>query len=421
MFPLSSSARSGLSLASACFIMTSIGSGYAISAWNAQLKAHLGMDQRQIATVSSSLSFGLYWAIIPGFFFDRYGVRRTIVVGTILLPLLYACLSGLTAAKAAPMLLAVMLGFIGLSSQFAGIVCLGANEGLYGERNRGKVLGLLLSCFSAGGAVFSFVYKTFFNDHVAEYFSFMSLEGLIVCGLGVIFLANKAKDEHEYDALPDAHGHAVDNITGWALTKDSRFWHLFIAVLVGVGTGLFVMANLAFIYESAGGTADRVAPYVSLFSIGNLCGRLIVGYLSDKYLRVLPRAAFLAIGIAMTIVSEVLFLVTPVGWFVVPVALGGVAEGFLFPTYTVLTRELFGSRYFGENFGAITLANAIGFPLVLGPLASHLYHRQATHNPLTGADQCIGSSCFLGIFTIAMGLNCVGIYCAYQLVKAARR
>ncbi|KDO18083.1 hypothetical protein SPRG_16411 [Saprolegnia parasitica CBS 223.65] len=383
--------RAGLSLAAGCLIMTSIGAGYAISAWNAQLKAYLQMDQSQIAF--------------------------TIVVGTILLPLLYALLSMLTAAKSSPLALALALGCIGLSSQFAGIVSLGANEGLYGERHRGLVLGLLLSCFSAGGAVFSLLYKTFFNDHVAAYFSFMSAETLLVCGLGVLLLLPHDDEvaKHEYAAID-----ADVNVTGWALTKDVRFWYLFFAVLIGVGSGLFVMANLAFLLESAGGAPDAVAPYVSLFSLCNLVGRLVVGHLSDTYLATWTRASFLGLGLAMTMLGQVLFVLAPLGWFFVPVAVGGIAEGFLFPTYTVLTRELFGAKYFGENFGAMTLANAIGFPLLLGPLSSRLYRIASALDPTSGAEVCVGRHCFFWLFAIAFGLNGLGLYCAYKLHLATR-
>ncbi|OQS04343.1 Major Facilitator Superfamily (MFS) [Thraustotheca clavata] len=408
-----------LSLVAGALIMTSIGSCYAISAWNAELKAELGMDQSQIAFVSSSLSFGLYWAIIPGALYDRYGGKFSIIAGTILIPSLYAILSSLTKIQATPIWLAIVLGFVGLSGQFSGIVCLGSNEGLFGENNRGKVLGLLFSCFSGGGAVFSFIFKTFFSDNVAGYFTFLSIEALIVCGFGVFFLAQKTKDVHDYKSLPSSRDHIViEDVGGWNLTKEIRFWYLFIAVMFGVGSGLLVMTNMAFIYESAGGMIKDVSWFVSTFSMCNLFGRLAVGYLSDHYLPILPRAAFLGIGIALTMVSEVLFLTMPMEYFVIPVALGGIAEGFLLPTYTVLTRELFGSLYFGKNFGAMTLANAVGYPLILGPLSSMLYKNHTHVNPDTGVERCIGSSCFFDIFLISIGLNAVGLYCSWKLSHA---
>ncbi|RHY82618.1 hypothetical protein DYB26_008769 [Aphanomyces astaci] len=98
----------------------------------------------------------------------------------------------------------------------------------------------------------------------------------------------------------------------------------------------------------------------------------------------------------------------------VSVAAAGIAEGCLFPTYSVLTRELFGAAHFGKKFGYMTFANAIGFPLILGPLASALYHVTATTSP-SGVEICQGHSCFNPTFLICAALNAVSLCGSVQL------
>ncbi|KDO17839.1 hypothetical protein SPRG_21778 [Saprolegnia parasitica CBS 223.65] len=232
-----------------------------------------------------------------------------------------------------------------------------------------------------------------------------SLNTLLVCGLGVLLLLPHDDEgaKHDYAAI-----HADADVTGWALTKDVRFWYLFFAVLIGVGSGLFVMANLAFLLESAAARRTPSRPT----SLSSRCATSWAGSRSG-----ISRTR---LGLAMTMLGQLLFVLAPLGWFFVPVAVGGIAEGFLFPTYTVLTRELFGAKYFGENFGAMTLANAIGFPLLLGPLSSRLYRIASALDPTSGAEVCVGRHCFFWLFAIAFGLNGLGLYCAYKLHLAMR-
>ncbi|RHZ31222.1 hypothetical protein DYB37_006116 [Aphanomyces astaci] len=422
--------RARLSLAVSSCLMLCVGSSYAISAWNSQLKELLSLDQSQITTVNSSLSFGLYLALLPGIFYDLYGARATTAVAGVLMPILflsaYAQSSTTASSSNGPpsvALLAITFGLIGLLSQFAGIACITANEGNFGAAHRGKVLGFLFSCFSAGGAVFAYIYRTYFDQRVADYFMFMAGLTVVVCALGAVFIhANPTKttshppSSESESLLPTTKPSSSSSasITGFTLLRDSRFWYLFVPTMIGVGSGLLVNANLAFIVQARLGSPALVPTLVSVFSICNVGGRVTIGWVSDASVGILSRGHFLSGGLALMAAAHLSFLWGSLDSLYVSVAAAGIAEGCLFPTYSVLTRELFGAAHFGKNFGYMTLANAIGFPLILGPLASALYHVTATSSP-SGVEICQGPSCFNPTFLICAALNAVSLCGSVQL------
>ncbi|CAK4798645.1 unnamed protein product [Aphanomyces euteiches] len=311
--------------------------------------------------------------------------------------------------------LAVVFGFIGVSHAFPTIAAISSLEGLYGKAHRGKVLGILSASFSGGGAVFAVVYHRWFDHQVSAYFTFLAYAFFAVCLLGAIII--KPTVHPKETDLPSTQPDEVtplqanDDITLLPLLRTARFWYLFVSVLVGVGAPLFVMNNLSFLVESNHGDMSQVSTLVLLFSLVNLLGRFVMGAVSDAFVSTIPRSRFLSGGIIFVGVTQLLFILVPVAYIVVPVVLTGFAEGCIFGLIPVLTRELFGARHFGKNQGLLAFANAVGFPLILGPLSSALYRLQLT----PGTEKCFGSSCFMPMFFITATLSVIAWICAKQL------
>ncbi|CAK4135064.1 unnamed protein product [Aphanomyces euteiches] len=311
--------------------------------------------------------------------------------------------------------LAVVFGFIGVSHAFPTIAAISSLEGLYGKAHRGKVLGILSASFSGGGAVFAVVYHRWFDHQVSAYFTFLAYAFFAVCLLGAIII--KPTVHPKETDLPSTQPDEVtplqanSDITLLPLLRTARFWYLFVSVLVGVGAPLFVMNNLSFLVESNHGDMSQVSTLVLLFSLVNLLGRFVMGAVSDAFVSTIPRSRFLSGGIIFVGVTQLLFILVPVAYIVVPVVLTGFAEGCIFGLIPVLTRELFGARHFGKNQGLLAFANAVGFPLILGPLSSALYRLQLT----PGTEKCFGSSCFMPMFFITATLSVIAWICAKQL------
>ncbi|GAB9469297.1 Major facilitator superfamily [Globisporangium polare] len=431
------------SLLAGVVVMIGVGSLYAISAWNAQLKDLLHYSQAGIATVSSMAMLGSYLSYVPGIIFDRLGPYKSIVIaGAGLLGIHWLMSTALTEypATLSPLVMGFALILVGQLSAFCIFASIVPNEGIFGEAHRGKVMALLTSSYSCGGAVFAFVYHRGFNNNVSGYFMFLGVFLMVVCVFGwLAFQRNKSqrRDSEVVDAnagtvLTGDRAHAMqedNDVTGMVLLTDARFWLLFVAILITIGACLFVMSNVSFIVESLGGPMEQVPLMVASFSMSNTAARLVTGAVSDHFVHRYPRALFAGISVVMTATTLVMFLVIPAGALIVPVTMAGISEGVMFGTFPVIIREAFGLKHFGKNYGLISFANCIGYPFIFSPLSSFFYERSASASVATMTDEgthamsgkCLGAQCFRPVFLLAVALCAVALFCCVKLLRLQNR
>ncbi|KAL4173801.1 hypothetical protein KRP22_005748 [Phytophthora ramorum] len=438
------------SVVAGLLLMGCVGSNHSISVWNAQLRALLGFSEADISLVCSMASFGAYFSVSPGFVFDRIGAHQSVLLGGLLLAGLYVGLyAGLMAFPEAmtPLGVGVAFAVLGQATNFGVFAALGPNEDLYGPENRGKIMALEFAAFSAGGALFAEVYKHFFDGQVPKYFRFMGCLMLAVFLLAWATLYRPGREDAAHVVVVAPPIHAMDefmppdmsvqkarrgldleengkliptvqlDITGREILADSRFWLLFATVFILVGSSLFIMANIAFIVESLGGPMEQISTMVALFSVGNCCGRVAAGIISDSVLDRCPRIYFVSLASILVCAIHTLFLVIPRAFLVVPITLAGIADGVMFASFPVLTRETFGARHFGKNFGLISVANALGFPLFYSPIGSFVYSLSA--EPVNGVQKCISEECFRPVFLLVVVLSMVSLVASLKF--AARQ
>ncbi|RLN83978.1 hypothetical protein BBJ28_00009466 [Nothophytophthora sp. Chile5] len=434
------------SLLAGVLLMLGVGSIYALSAWNAQLKALLHLSQAGISTVSAMTMLGSYLSYFPGVLFDRLGPYTSVLLsGGALLIVHCAMFAALQYApqSVSPVAIGSALLVVGLLSAFCIFASIVPNEALFGDANRGKVMAALTSAYSCGGAFFAFVFHAgFHGNDVPGYFLFVGGYLLAAClfgwcvfdrPIGTETKTNEKKRSRSIEFVSGNIGVALDgavedmgvenceNLTGMLLLADPRFWLLFLPVMIVIGAGLLVMSNVAFIVESLHGPMEQVPLMVALFSIVNTVGRLATGTISDHLLMRYPRAYFAAASALLTAMTQVVFLTVPANWLLLPVAMAGFSEGVMFGSFPVIIREEFGLLHFGKNYGLVSLANCIGYPLFFSPLASYLYQRSATIRDNDGVEKCFGAQCFGPVFVVAIVLSAVALGCCIELARLQRQ
>ncbi|TDH66804.1 hypothetical protein CCR75_002171 [Bremia lactucae] len=438
--------RRSCSLVAGMLLMLGVGSTYALSAWNAQLKMLLHFTQAGISTVSSMTMLGTYMSYLPGVIFDRLGPSTSLLLsGNIMLLIYLVLFTTLQFAPewTSPLSIGCAMMLFGLLSSFCVFSSIVANESLWGASNRGKVMAALMSAYSCGGAFFTFVFhEGFDSSDVPGYFLFVGIYLFVVCVFAWYVFPRPIYGEEEMSTRERSksveiglcrsetevreHVYATlncekpDDITGVVLLMDMRFWMLFIPVMIVVGVGLFVMSNVSFIVESLGGQIQQIPLMVALFSVANTLGRLLAGTISDIYRLRYPRAYFAGISTLLTAVTQMAFLFVPPNWLVLPVALAGFSEGVMFGTFPVIIREEFGLHNFGKNFGLLSIANCVGYPLFFGPLASYMYQHSAGVRVVDGVEKCFGAQCFAHIFVVAIVLSALSLACCAQLAQIQR-
>ena len=211
---------------------------------------------------------------------------------------------------------------------------------------------------------------------------------------------------------------------------------VFVGVVV-VGSGTFFATNCAQIISSSGASTELVPTTITLFSSGNLLGRLLCNIPSDTMVRHgWPRPLFLVALAAGAAVAQVALLFAarlPAEseeqsmLLQFGAGLCGLAFGAIWPHFVVLSSELFGSTHLSSNYMFFDgTAGAIGTLLLANALPSLIYQAASK-----GSLDCEGPFCFgpthaiiAGLCTAAAGAAgamAVRSVALYRQISAAQR
>ena len=205
-----------------------------------------------------------------------------------------------------------------------------------------------------------------------------------------------------------------------AMVRTAEAWLLVFCGAVILGSGNVLATNMAQILESSGGAATLLPTLVTLFSTGNLLGRLLCNVPSDAMVRRgWPRPLFVGAIAALAAAAHLALLAAALvgtanrgtnvftSWLEhnavertirIQSALlqtgalaGGLAFGAMWPHFVVLASELFGSKHLATNYMFFDgLCGAVGTMLLANALPSAVY----THAAGAGRRDCHGPMCF---------------------------
>ena len=213
--------------------------------------------------------------------------------------------------------------------------------------------------------------------------------------------------------------------------KDHRFvetiatldaWLFVFTGVVVVGSGTVIATNISQIIESAGASGGLLPTCVTLFSTGNLLGRLLCMVPSDAFVRHgLPRPLFVALIAALAALAHGAFyaasaLMEPSSSFQAAALVGGagasgLAFGAQWPHFMVVTSELFGSKHLPTNYMFVDgMSGAFGTMLLANVIPSRIYAAASD-----GANDCQGPECFAPTHLIISALCISASVCAATL------
>ena len=302
------------------------------------------------------------------------------------------------------------------------------NVGNWSSRHRGKIIGLLQAPYQIGPVLMSVIYYSFFANNQEVNVEKEDLSGFFACMAGILgfftVLALILTREYEYietdedrehlnlmetdsrEAKPSDESEETNqkqNYTSfWTGMKHLNIQFMFWAQAVTPVAGLIMLTtitpmlnsfgyiNLSYAYTTSG-------PFVVLIS------KIIITYISDKYIHKISRMTFsliLSIGSAICLFFAIFYgdnLVVITIAYLVSITAGEISFGMI---PTALT-ERFDNSIFGMIFtlGCLiaSLTNAF-----MQPVAGHLYDI----NTVDG--QCYGLHCFQMVFVFQFCLQVVG-------------
>ena len=185
---------------------------------------------------------------------------------------------------------------------------------------------------------------------------------VIVCGLAQLLV--NPPPGYVAGPKPAAGGAAKPaaavNATPGEILRQPTFWLLWVIYFIGAGAGLMVIGSISGMAKKSMGELAFLA--VAIMAIGNAGGRILAGILSDRIGRrwtlclVLGlQAVLMFLAIPITGAKEIAGVI-----IVLLAALIGANYGAnlaLFPSYT---KDLWGLKSFGMNYGVVFTAWGVG-------------------------------------------------------------
>ena len=185
---------------------------------------------------------------------------------------------------------------------------------------------------------------------------------IIVCGLSQL-LRNPAPG-YVASAKPAAPGAAAKPVavgsTPGQILRSPGFYLLWVLYFIGAGAGLMVIGSVSGMAKKSMGEAAFIA--VAVMAIGNAAGRIVAGILSDKIGRrwtlmivLLLQAALMFVAIPVTGTQGLLPIV-----IVLVASLIGFNYGANLSLFPSFTKDLWGLKSFGINYGVLFTAWGVG-------------------------------------------------------------
>jgi predicted MFS family arabinose efflux permease len=317
----------------------------------------------------------LLWGVLS----DRWGARRVVVAGGLLLGL------GLVVASRITALWQLHVAFGGVVGVAAGAFYapLTTTATRWFTANRGLAVALV----SAGTGLGTFVVAPLTRWLISAYdwrlamLLLGDLIWLVIIPLGLLVR----------DAPGDSGGAADTNVPLPEIWRSSQFW------LIAVTHFACCIAHSGPIFHMVTHAMDRgvqsmtAATILGVSGLASLAGRVVSGLAADRWGAKPTLIAML--GLQAPAIFLYLFTGSAAGFYGLAI-LFGASYGGVMPMYALLTREYFGARAMGTAYGAIFMLQAIG--MGLGAYAGGwFYDHLGTYGWLFGTGTAVATTAIL--------------------------
>ncbi len=310
--------------------------------------------------------------ILAGRLQDKYGPRKVALMGGVTVAVGYI-LGGLLSGTSFWAML-FFIGVIGGIGIGLGYVCPIAACMKWFPDKAGLVTGLAVAGFGAGAFFFVKLAGSWGNlvatTGIHNTFLVFGVIFLVACIIGALLLSDppegyKPAGWEPPQAAAGSGAPAVKDLKQGEIVKTVTFWLPWLAFVFSAGCGLMVIKCLKnFGVNEIGMSAAIAGSALGLLSLFNGLGRIVWGSIAGKM------GARLSI-IAMTLLQGVMaFAIFFIGRTELGLAIAACWLGFNFggnfALFPLITKDLFGTKYFGQNYGAMFTAYGIGG--IAGPI-----------------------------------------------------
>ncbi len=371
----------------------------------------VGPLQEEFDWTRGELSFALSMTNIAvviaspalGMMIDRYGVRRVLIPSTILMGITVAAMGVLSANIWHFYALYFLIPFLGagtLPQSYSRVLIAWFN------RRRGLALGLSLSGFGVGATLVPIVAQMSIDTigWRVSYFGFAAAIFLLALPMAIFVMKEKPEEpglltdddvQAEQLSIDKSRDTVTTGLSGKEAALTSTYWLVLVSFLL-VGLGLTgVLAHLVPLLKDRGVPPQVAILCMSSIGPGIIFGRVLAGYLMDKFFAPYVTACFLmgmVLGISILASGTTSMLVFPAAVLV------GMASGSEISEIAFICSRYFGQKAFGQIYGVMFAAFQIG--AVFGAPLMGIYHDRAGN--YIGALWMLAGIVTLGAILIAL-------------------
>ncbi len=224
-------------------------------------------------------------------------------------------------------------------------------------------------------------------------------------------------------ALASASARPARPVVDYAWTEmlgTHQFYLMWIMYAFAAGAGLMIIGKLAKIVEVQGGLKMGFV-FVALLAVGNAGGRILAGTMSDRIGR------SMTMMIVFVFQAGLMFLlpyVSHVGWFVVLSILLGANYGANLALFPAATKDYFGLKNFGVNYGWVFTAWGVGgfvLPMISGKVYDASLAASRAALEASGGDPSKAVGSFTLAYSIAGASLMVAAVMTFLLRPPARK
>lgn len=302
--------------------------------------------------------------ILAGKCQDRIGPRYTAMIGGLLVGAGFLLLSQTTNYWL------WVLGFGGLAGMGFGFGYSSATPPAlkwFPPAKTGMIAGIVVSGFGLASVYIAplsmYLLKTVGLQGAMMFFG---IAFAIVVGLFSLLLSNPPAGylfggaAAKAQAVKTAPAAKVQDFTSSQMLKTGSFYVMWIVYFIGAGAGLMVIGSVAGMAKQSMGELAFLA--VVILAVGNAAGRIIAGSLSDRIGRMLTLSLMLGFqAILMFMAIPVIGAEHPSAALLVIIAtLIGFNYGANLALFPAVTKDFWGLKNFGANYGLLFTAWGVG-------------------------------------------------------------
>ena len=310
---------------------------------------------------------------------DRIGPRTVASIGGLLVGI------GMLTASQTTTTLGFILGFGLLAGAGIGFGYASATPPAvkwFPSAKTGLIAGIVVSGFGLASVYVAPLVKSLIGTYgLSETMMILGL-GFLVVVIGLAqFLKPPPRDYVPAGTTPPATGATAvkTDYSPYEMLRTWQFYVLWFMYACGAGAGLMIISKLAKIVDVQAGISLGFV-LVAILAVGNGAGRIIAGVLSDK----IGRKATMFICFVSQAVSIVLLSQAETGnalassvILALVSALIGANYGANLSLFPSITKDFYGGRNFGVNYGLVFTAWGLG-GFMLSLLAGQVYDQTQT-------------------------------------------